>query len=322
MTEQQRAVGVHPSIVSLKSNWNGYRYWCLFTPYPSNNSAFENPCLVASNDLINWVTPSNVLNPIDQPSTDTADYMRDTHLYFDDERQILCMMYLIRGSGFNKLLGKTFDGVNFSERYELWSGAVGTNDFASPSFWFNKNTGKWQAIGHNLDGGATWPILKMESDEFESGWGAQTSLNFPSYSGRKWWHSDFHLATDGNTVLGIVQDNNGSGGAGGNLYYCQSSDFLNFSADVYYLSSSGVYRSCLIQDLGVMVSQLGAKNRLITGSASFMNRGRKQAKLLSMQRPHQTHRTLLPPIILIALTLQLLAHQAAAQLGQISMPTR
>lgn len=272
MTTTQRAVSVHPSVVALKSRWNGYQYWCLFTPYPNSNSAFENPCLAASNDLINWVVPDGVLNPIDSPASTSTSYMRDTHLFFDDIEQRLCMMYLERGNGFNKLYVKTYNGITVSPRYEIWSGVLNTNDFASPSFWFNPKVNKWQAIGHNLDN-AAWPIVKMESDTLESGWGSQTTLSFPTYAGRKWWHSSFHLASDNKTIFGLIQDNNGTGGAGGNIYYCQSADFLNFSADLNYFSQAGMYRGCIVAGKGFLISKLGDFMRLITGDVGYMNRG-------------------------------------------------
>lgn len=273
MTVQQRSVGVHPSLVSFKTPWFGFKYWCLYTPYPQSNSAFENPCLVASNDLVNWVVPNRIQNPIDQPSALTSDYMRDTHLYFDGENNRLCMMYLQRGSGFNRLYVKTFSGEILSERSEIWSGVVGTNDFASPSFWFNKTANKWQAIGHNLDNSPAWPIVKMESDNLESGWGAQTALTFPVYAGRKWWHSDFHLSDDAKTIFGLVQDNNGTGGASGNIYFCASNDFQNFSADLNYFSQAGQYRSCVIPNAGFLTSQLQSPMRLLTGGITPFNRG-------------------------------------------------
>lgn len=272
MTLAQRIVGVHPSVVSFVAPWFGYKYWCLFTPYPASNSSFENPCLVASNDLKKWVVPTGILNPIDQPSSATTDYMRDTHLYFDKVNNRLCLMYLQRGSGFNRLYVRTFNGEALSARTEIWNGVFGTNDFASPSFWYNESASKWQAIGHNLDDSPAWPIVKMESDNLESGWGSQTTLNFPTYSGRKWWHSDFHLADDGRTIYGLVQDNNGVGGAAGNIYFCASTDFLNFSADLNYFSQAGLYRSCTLP-FGALYSQLGNAMRVVTGYESSMNRG-------------------------------------------------
>lgn len=45
----------HPKVLDLgKDGWNGYRYWVSYTPYPQGNDEYENPHIVASNDLINY----------------------------------------------------------------------------------------------------------------------------------------------------------------------------------------------------------------------------------------------------------------------------
>ena len=55
---------VHPSVVKMPNAWNGYIYWMAFTPFPNGDYTKENPCIVASNDGINWVVPTGVVNPL------------------------------------------------------------------------------------------------------------------------------------------------------------------------------------------------------------------------------------------------------------------
>ena len=69
----------HPSVVDLGgAPIGGFRYYMAFTPYPNTNSSYENPSIVASNDLSTWVVPVGATNPIvGKPSTG---YNSDTHI--------------------------------------------------------------------------------------------------------------------------------------------------------------------------------------------------------------------------------------------------
>ena len=52
----------HPKILNFKEKWNGYKYWLVYSPYPFANDKYENPWLVASNDLKKWETPKGLKN--------------------------------------------------------------------------------------------------------------------------------------------------------------------------------------------------------------------------------------------------------------------
>ena len=55
----------HPSIKWFENGWNGYKYWMAVTPYPNGSAFYENPCIIASNDLVSWVEPTPGVNPLD-----------------------------------------------------------------------------------------------------------------------------------------------------------------------------------------------------------------------------------------------------------------
>ena len=44
----------HPSLVYFENGWNGYKYWCAYTPYPKCDDKYENPHITVSNDLKKW----------------------------------------------------------------------------------------------------------------------------------------------------------------------------------------------------------------------------------------------------------------------------
>lgn len=77
---------IHPKVVAFASNWNGYKYWMAYTPYPNANA--ENPCIAKSADCIRWY--SITANPLDTPRTGIA-YWSDTHLLFNpDTNKLEC----------------------------------------------------------------------------------------------------------------------------------------------------------------------------------------------------------------------------------------
>ena len=82
--------GYHPKVISFSKFFNGYKHWMAFTPYPKADQTKENPCIIASNDLIHWITPLGMINPLDVPiiSNDNS-YNSDTHLLFNEDTKKL-----------------------------------------------------------------------------------------------------------------------------------------------------------------------------------------------------------------------------------------
>ena len=60
----------HPDVQYFPDGFQGYKYWMVFTPYfgaiggDQLSKRYENPTVVVSNDGLNWVEPSGILNPI------------------------------------------------------------------------------------------------------------------------------------------------------------------------------------------------------------------------------------------------------------------
>lgn len=97
---------VHPSIVDFKTeynldNWNGFRYWMAYTPYPYGDDAYENPSIIASNDGQNWVVPSGLKNPLeDIPSNylSRKNYNSDPELIYDPDNKCLNLFWREQGT--------------------------------------------------------------------------------------------------------------------------------------------------------------------------------------------------------------------------------
>lgn len=57
----------HPKVLYIENGWNGYKWWLGITPYPASNDDYENPCILVSNDGLNFVEFVGCPNPLDIP---------------------------------------------------------------------------------------------------------------------------------------------------------------------------------------------------------------------------------------------------------------
>lgn len=212
---------VHPAVLYFPSGWNGYNYWMAYTPYPGANSDYENPTVAASQDGETWEARGR--QPlVDKPANG---YNADTHLFMSPDGLTMYLAFRERllSNANNLKVMHTTDGVNWSSPVTILSGAFGTQDFGSPSIWWN-GTG-WTLISHNLDAAAPWPIqrrISATADVYGS-WGTASTVTFAAASGRAWWHS-YIMQLPSGQVVGLFQDNNSSSGASGFLYWAESAD--------------------------------------------------------------------------------------------------
>ncbi|RBP17810.1 MULTISPECIES: BppU family phage baseplate upper protein [Bacillus] len=243
----------HPKVVYFENGWSGWKYWMAHTPYPNSIDRYENPSISVSNDGTNWVNPSGIVNPIDQPTeaeiTDKY-HMSDTHL-------LLVNGYLECWYRFNKngvtdqiMRKKSSDGINWSEREVMYT-LSGNNMALSPAIVFDENKYKMWYVTGNFE------IKYTESPDGKT-WGniQSVTINTGSKSYRP-WHLDVikygtnyeMLLNAGDASLPLANDRK-------ELLHGVSNNPTNFSLvsimnptpansgkwDNYYL-----YRSCLVK---------------------------------------------------------------------------
>jgi hypothetical protein len=77
----------HPKVLTFDEEWNGYKYWMSFTPYPSGDDRKENPHIVASNDLVNWEKVIKPDRALDEPSGNIplVVYNSDAHIVYNED---------------------------------------------------------------------------------------------------------------------------------------------------------------------------------------------------------------------------------------------
>jgi hypothetical protein len=126
----------HPSVVRAPNgvSWNGYRYWMAYTPLPLTDRsefAYENPCIVCSNDKVTWV------EPITNPLQDTPNYpgegtnWSDPNLFFDGDT-LMCAWRLENGDIYYK---SSSNGTTWGALTKVYdSPSYLTHECTAPSF--------------------------------------------------------------------------------------------------------------------------------------------------------------------------------------------
>lgn len=186
----------HPDVIDFAKKskeggkWGGYRYWMVLTPNQDGYSQYENPCLAASNDGVNWVVPNGIENLLSGVKHEPAGtHNCDTDLVYNPDSDELWVYYvweqdspagtpsnlrLIRvkekNDGFE--ITSTTDGkpyerlINSQYRYDMQSPAV-----------VRRNANTWLMWSNNSD-----------SDNSGNGWQSQVAFVelYTSTDGKNW----------------------------------------------------------------------------------------------------------------------------------------
>lgn len=105
---------VHPDVAYFENNWNGYKYWMVFTPMPS---PYEFPSIVVSQDGTTWIEPPGINNPIDGIGVGAGSYHADTDLFYNEDTDELWVYYMGYEGNYNYTLrSKSSDGITWSDQ--------------------------------------------------------------------------------------------------------------------------------------------------------------------------------------------------------------
>ena len=174
----------HPDVIDFAKTskeggkWGGYRYWMALTPNQDGYSQYENPCLAASDDGVNWVVPNGIENPLSDVEHEPAGtHNCDTDLVYNPDSDELWVYYvwerdqpagtpsnlrLIRVKEKNNSFeitsttdGKPYESlINSQYRYDMQSPAV-----------VRRNANTWLMWSNNSD-----------SDNSGNGWQSQVAF--------------------------------------------------------------------------------------------------------------------------------------------------
>jgi len=250
-------IGFHPSVQFFENKWNGYAYWCAYTPYQGSNDIWENPHISVSNDLVNWETPQGFSNPL-EPAPDDYEYgisyNSDTELvYNSDKNQLECWWrhYNKRNSAVSLYRKVTTDGVHWSEKEKVMTGVLDKHDFLSPALIYENHTYKMWAIDlrqgyvihyYESADGLNWSKPEIISVEYEN----------PNI---RHWHMDVIHTPKGYEMLLSASPKTNDNHSNMSLYYAFSKDNKTYTkARIMQQPSDsesgwdnqGLYRSSLL----------------------------------------------------------------------------
>lgn len=238
----------HPKVIRFNKKWNGYKYWVAYTPYPKANQAKENPYILASNDLINWVQKKDFKNPLDIPEDKDYKhvYNSDTHLVYNNDTDTLECYWRFVNDNENKVIiyrRTTRNGINWTDKEIVLENERNKIDYLSPAIIYQN--GKYQLWYVDRDR----TIKYMEYDFNEKKWSMPRIIDI-KYDNDKLesWHLDVIKTDKGYETIIVAFDDWKKRGKM-KLYYSFSKDNINYSKAkeiVKAPNNGGIYRSSIL----------------------------------------------------------------------------
>lgn len=245
----------HPKVLNFKEKWNGYKYWMVYSPYPHSDDSKENPHIRVSNDLINWIVPEGLKNPIDDTPSDYENmvvYYSDPHLvYNDDKDELECYYRRVDDKKDEMVLYRktTKDGIHWSDREIITTTKRSEHDYVSPAIIYDNGIYKmWYVDKNNTN------CYAESKDGYHYSSCKKIDLKYPLTV--KTWHLDVIKTENGYEMI-TVAFNNWNDRAVMNLYYFHSDTETGFKDGTIIIKPShvswdngGLYRSTFIYENG------------------------------------------------------------------------
>ena len=264
----------HPKVLYKKDKWNGYKYWMVYTPYPSNINYLENPCIQVSNNGYEWEVPSGLTNPIDSiPEDERGNFYSDPHILINSNNEMECWYRkCIYKEGYDDYGAeiiyrkKSTNGVIWTEKEELYrhsSSNVNLNSVLSPSVIYDENkykiwiiateNGKRKLKYYETTTGSNWEFIR------------DIEINDPDGT-YNMWHFDIIKSTEGYEFVGAYQRGL-SFNQNNYIFYSKSDDNITYSTPIKILGIGyegnfddlELYRPCLIRKANELMMYYGAQ---------------------------------------------------------------
>ena len=309
----------HPSVLYIKNSIPGSlfqrRYWMVYTPYPlaGGTAAYldrwECPCIMCSDDGVNWDIPGSLQNPIDDLTADeitNKDYFSDPHLVFNETTSKLECWYRIthvNGAALpTTILRKTSsDGYTWSAReimidLQAANNGVGTMVRSQSIIW-DATASKYKMW--YVDGLADEPIPGKNLCYSESSngttWSNKVVCSMDTYVDP--WHQDTYYNPKDGTYSCLIYAYQGNISR---LMYYISTDGINFTfvKEILRVSSQGhfyskeLYRSCTVyndRDWMVYFSWTGDTYNPTRGIGLMMGKSMTELEVIDCNRARWTY---------------------------------
>lgn len=259
----------HPSAVDIGTTWNGYRYWMAFTPWP--NGARELPCVVASNNLVDWVVPDGASNPISTVSqiniaagASLYSYLADTHMIFKDGS--LWLYYKAHADSPAReglVLQKSTDGTTWSTPQFLIQHGDSVTRLISPAVAVKGATSYLFVIDRYTGGLSEHQKLRYHTSSDGLAWTGPTTCILPEICGLGPWHLDVQFS--GGLFHALITSTT-SISTSANSYYFTSADALNWTGSpIPGLNRLGSYDGNRIYRTGMIPCDEGRRWHIFVG---------------------------------------------------------
>lgn len=253
----------HPKALDLgKDGWNGYRYWLSYTPYPYGSDEYENPHIVASNDLINY-SEIKFSQPVLPNYKKGVRFNSDSHLVFNDDLNRLEIIWRYADYDIDYaslLMSYSYDGNNWSEPqtfFETYDRKK--EDMVSAAVLYENGTYKvWYVNAY-----------KVKYRELKDGkWSKIRMCDLPYENGEFTWHIDL-IENGGKYEILTCATTDKQDRKHMKLYYAQSDDGLHYNTAKKVLEptgnnsdwdGNGLYRSTLMYSDGMYYVLYGGRN--------------------------------------------------------------
>lgn len=253
----------HPKVLDLGENgWNGYRYWVSYTPYPEGNDEYENPHIVASNDLINY-SEIKFSQPVLSNYKKGVRFNSDSHIVFNSDLNRLEIIWRYTDYDINYaslLMSYSYDGNTWSDTqtfFETYDRKK--EDMVSPAILYDNGTYRvWYVNSY-----------KVKYREFKDGqWSNIRMCDLPYEDDAFTWHIDLIKNNDKYEILTCATTDK-EDRKHMKLYYAKSDDGLNFDTAKIVLTPTGnnsdwdgggIYRSTFMYSDGMYYVLYGARN--------------------------------------------------------------
>ena len=244
---------IHPKVLNIPSKFGGHKFWMAYTPYPSSQARYENPCVAYSDDGFSWTNVKNS-GPIFDEYIENEQYGSDTHLVYNSSNSTLELWWrrVVQGKTNSEEIYRSISSNGFDwGTPKLMHSTNSGGDALSPAvmiidgyyhMWIVNGTENF-AVKHyksNNPGPNNWTLVdsKVFEYSYESG-------NYFT------WHIDVALLNGVYVLLSMAKDRNRSNL--GDLFISTSDDGENWSATYPVIVGdrgsrwdNGIYRSTII----------------------------------------------------------------------------
>lgn len=248
----------HPKVLYMANGWKGYKYWMAYTPYPNYVDRYENPCIVVSNDGVNWTVPKGLKNPIIPHPKDVAmgGHNSDPHLVLNYKNNAMELWYRVnKGTPKKRAGGEDFiykvvskNGINWSKPTLVFYQKKGL--CLSPAIIYENNLYKmWYVTYVN---GKT--VINYSESKDSTKWQNTKQVNIKYDEGCYPWHIDvtktdkgyellianYYKEFNGNIILSRSVSKDG-------INFGKVIDLLVPSKDKFAWDNGMIYRSSLVK---------------------------------------------------------------------------